>query len=102
MISALLKLIDDGKDSALLRFSLGSKYISAGDLKSAETHLAEAVKQNPNYSAAWKLYGRVLGQLGAVEKSITVYQQGISVAEANGDKQVAKEMAVFLSRLTKK
>ena len=37
-----------------------------------------------------------------LEKSISVYQQGISVAEANGDKQVAKEMAVFLRRLTKK
>jgi hypothetical protein len=55
-----------------------------------------------NYSAAWKLLGRALANLERDKEAIAVYQEGIAIAEQKGDRQAAKEMAVFLKRLQKK
>ena len=92
-------LLASGKDSPLLRFSLGMQYQKAGDHGRAILHLREAVKQDPKYSAAWKLLGRSLAESGAADEARVVYREGIAAAEAHGDKQAAKEMAVFLKRL---
>lgn len=90
-----------GRDNALLRFSLGSEYLKAGDAVSAAEHLRHAVAHDPKYSAAWKLLGRALADSGALEEGLAAYRQGIAVAEARGDKQAAKEMGVFARRLEK-
>lgn len=90
-----------GRDNALLRFSLGSEYLKAGDAAKAAEHLRRAVEHDPKYSAAWKLLGRALAEAGAAEDALAAYRQGIAVAEARGDKQAAKEMGVFARRLEK-
>jgi len=53
-------LLAAGKDNALLRFSLGMHYLKAGDAPRAVSHLREAVRQDPKYSAAWKILGKAL------------------------------------------
>ena len=87
-----------GQDSALLRYSLGNEYLKQDETEQAITHLAEAVRQDPDYSAAWKLYGRALTQAGRAAKAVEALNQGIEVAERKGDAQAAKEMRVFLKR----
>lgn len=94
-------LLASGKDGALLRFGLGMHYLNAGDAARALPHLRRAVEQDPAYSAAWKLLGRALAQTGANGEAIEAYRSGIAAAEKRGDKQAAKEMAVFLRRLEK-
>ncbi|MGZ5031587.1 MAG: tetratricopeptide repeat protein [Usitatibacter sp.] len=90
-----------GKDAPLLRFSLGSHYLKAGEPRRAVEHLRSAVAQDCEYSAAWKLLGRALSESGLRLEAISAYRQGIEAAERKGDKQAAKEMAVFLRRLEK-
>lgn len=92
-------LLDRGQDNALLRFSLGELCLKDGDAEGAAAHLAEAVRQKPDYSAAWKLYGKALQQAGQTNQAKSVFAQGAEVAEQKGDKQAAKEMRVFLRRL---
>lgn len=94
-------MLANGQDNALLRFSLGSAYFKQGDIDKALVHLAKAIELDPQYSAAWKLYAKSLAQDQQLEAAIEAYQQGIEVAEAKGDKQVVKEMQVFLKRLLK-
>ena len=43
----LQKLLDGGKDNALLRFGLGFEYLRAGDADAAVTHLRQAVLFDP-------------------------------------------------------
>ena len=95
---ALLAL---GKDSALLRFSLGMQYLKAADPVRAVEHLRAAVAHDPGYSAAWKLLGKALADTGHPAEAMTAYESGIAAAEKKGDKQAAKEMNVFLRRLEK-
>jgi len=92
-------LLAAGKDSPLLRFSLGMQYLNGGKAALAVTHLREAVRQDAHYSAAWKLLGKALAAEGARDEAREAYRTGIAAAEARGDKQAAKEMTVFLKRL---
>src|SRR5690348_16218570 len=94
-------LLASGKDSALLRFSLGMQYLAAGEPARAAEHLRRAVEQDPGYSAAWKLLGKALAESGDAAGAIIAYRDGIAAAERKGDKQAGKEMAVFLKRLEK-
>lgn len=100
-LQPLLAMLERGRDSALLRFSLGNEYIAAGDHEQAVTHLSEAVALDPGYSAAWKLLGKSLAELGRDDEAIDAYSQGIEVAAAKGDRQAVKEMTVFRRRLQK-
>ena len=95
------QLLAAGKDSALLRFSLGSHYLKAGDAARAAAHLRAAVVQDKDYSAAWKLLGKALGECGDRAGAIGAYRDGIEAAGRRGDKQAAKEMTVFMRRLEK-
>jgi predicted Zn-dependent protease len=101
LIANLEKLLGGPRDNALLRFSLGSEFLKAGDVGRAVTHLREAVTRDPGYSAAWKLLGRALAQSGHRPDALEAYEEGIRVAEAKGDKQAAREMQVFVRRLRK-
>jgi len=100
-LAAFEKMLAAGKDSALLRFSLGIEYEKAGEHERAAEHLARAVALDPNYTAAWKLYGKALAAAGRGADAEAAYRQGIAVAIARGDKQAEKEMRVFARRLAR-
>lgn len=99
MIANLEALLEKGNDSANLRFALASKHFEAGHLGKAREHAEVAVQADPNYSAAWRLLGQVQAEAGEPDRAMETYRRGIEVAERRGDRQVAKEMQVFLKRL---
>ncbi len=101
MIEKFEQLLATGKDSPLLRFSLGNAYLQAGDFDRAVANLTEAVAKDPGYSAAWKLLGKAHVANNNIPFAVAAYQGGIAVAIEKGDKQAAKEMTVFLKRLQK-
>jgi len=95
------RLLAAGKDSALLRLSLGNEYLKAGDPNAAAEHLARAVALDPDYTAAYKIYGKALTAAERRDEAIAAYRSGIAVAKRKGDRQAEKEMGVFLRRLEK-
>lgn len=99
-LASFEKMLAAGKDGALLRFSLGNEYLKAGAAARAAEHLARAVAQDADYTAAWKLLGRALVQAGRRDEAIAAYRAGIEVARRKGDKQAEKEMTVFARRLS--
>ena len=100
-IDNLEDLLASGQDNALLRFALGSAFIRHGKYQEALEHLARAVEHDPDYSAAWKVYGKALAECGNTEKAGDVFAAGIAAAGRKGDVQAQKEMQVFLKRLKK-
>lgn len=99
--ATLEAMLARGEDNALLRFTLGNILFQQKQYAEAEPHLARAVELDPDYSAAWKIYGRTLGAAGKIPEAINAFKQGIATAERRGDIQAAKEMTVFLRRLEK-
>jgi Tfp pilus assembly protein PilF len=102
MIASLEKLIGTPRDGALLRYSLGSEYLKAGDTEKAIAHLRDAVGKDGTYSAAWRSLGKALEQTGQHEAALAAYRDGIAAAQAKGDKQAEKEMTVFARRIERK
>jgi predicted Zn-dependent protease len=98
----LEKLLDAGKDSAILRFALGSELLKEDDNVLAIRHLRAAVDMEPNYSAAWKLLGKAQAAAGLREDARESLARGIAVAVERGDEQAVREMRVFLRRLERK
>ena len=90
-----------GQDNPLLRFGLGNHYFNEKAYPEAVVHLRSLLEQDANHSAGWKLLGRALAAAGETAEAISVYQQGLEVAGANGDKQVVREIEVFLRKLQK-
>lgn len=95
------KMLAQGKDSAMLRFSLGNECHKAGRLEDAIAHLRAALGFDPRYSAAWKLLGKYLAEAGHARDALDTYLQGIAAAQEKGDLQAVKEMQVFARRLEK-
>jgi len=99
MIASLEALLARGSDGAMLRFTLATQYFERGALEPALRHAEVAVALDADYSAAWRLLGRIQSASGLDERAADSYRRGIAVAERRGDQQAAKEMQVFLRRL---
>ena len=91
--------VKNSTDVHLVRFAIANEYMKAHDCASAVEHLARAVALDPDYTAAWKIYGKALAEAGRSEDAVRTYEQGIAVAQRKGDRQAEKEMQVFLRRL---
>ena len=100
-LARLRALCGGPRDGALLRVSLANALLAQNDAVAAIAELRCALEFDPDYSAAWKLLGRTLADLGDVTAATHAYAQGIAAAIKRGDKQVEKEMRVFLKRLQK-
>ena len=93
------RMLASGRDSALLRYSIGNEYAKAHEWPAAIDALAQAVALDPAYTAAWKLYARTLDQVGRRAEALEAYRRGIGVARDKGDRQAEKEMTVFARRI---
>ena len=101
VVRNLEALLAQGRESAMLRFSLGSEYLKLGEHWVAVYQLKRALELDQNYSAAWKILGKALSESGLPHEALDAYRKGIAAAERRGDKQAAKEMTVFAGRLEK-
>ncbi|WP_426134092.1 tetratricopeptide repeat protein [Pseudomonas sp. PWP3-1b2] len=99
MLESLEKMLAKGVDNSLLRFGLGKGYLDLKDNARAAEHLQKCVEFDPKYSAAWKLLGKAQAGLGDPTAARQTWEKGIEAAQAHGDKQAEKEMAVFLKKL---
>ncbi|MET0232540.1 MAG: hypothetical protein ABW186_16535 [Rhodanobacteraceae bacterium] len=101
LIARLRAQLGGPRDGALLRFSLGTALLQNGDPAGAASAFREAVGFDAKYSAAWKMLGKSLAEAGDARAAGEAYLRGLEVARTRGDKQVEKEIAVFLRRLQK-
>ncbi len=95
------RLLDSGRDDALLRFSLGSAYFRNHQYNEAVIHLKAAIGHNPDYSAAYRTLAKAFEKNADFAAAIQTYENGIQAAQRAGDKQAEKEMHVFVRRLRK-
>ena len=101
MIEELEALLAQGQDSASLRFALANGYFGQGDAVRAIGHARVATELDPDYSAAWRLLGQAQVAAGKERDAADTFVRGIEVAKLKGDRQVEKEMQVFLKRAQK-
>ncbi|MFK2878131.1 hypothetical protein [Rhodanobacter hydrolyticus] len=98
LIASLRSQCNGPRDGALLRYALGDALLDMGDAAGAAAEFRHALRFDARYSAAWKLLGKACLSLDDRAGAAEAWRHGIAVAQARGDKQAEKEMAVFLRR----
>lgn len=99
LIASLRGQCNGPRDGALLRYALGDALLDMGNATAAAEAFRHALRFDARYSAAWKLLGKACLALDDRAGAAEAWRQGIAVAQARGDKQAEKEMAVFLRRV---
>jgi uncharacterized protein HemY len=101
LVERLRAQIGGVRDGALLRFSIGNAHLGDGNYADAATSFRQALGFDAHYSAAWKLLGKALLAMDDEAGAADAWRQGIATATGRGDMQAAKEMTVFLNRLSR-
>ncbi|WP_461480994.1 tetratricopeptide repeat protein [Porticoccus sp.] len=101
LIDNLENMLSQGKDSAMLRFGLGSAYFNEQRYDRAIPHLQQCLVFDPGYSAAYKLLGRALVKRGQPALARQIFTTGLEKAVQAGDKQTEREISVFLKKLSR-
>jgi len=101
LIERLRTQIGGSRDGALLRFSLGNALLGDGMYTEAAQSFRDALGFDRDYSAAWKLLGKSLLAVDDEAGAAEAWTAGIEAATRRGDIQAAKEMTVFLNRLSR-
>jgi len=101
MIERMSALLARGQDNMLLRFTLGKALAEHERHAEAVPHLRAALAFDPSYSVAWKWLGRALLAQDDPAGARAAWEAGVQAAQSRGDKQVEKEIGVFLRRLDK-
>jgi Tfp pilus assembly protein PilF len=92
-------MLESGMDNPLMRLSIGQAYLERGDCSGAIVHLRRALERDPNYTVAWKWLGKALEMAGEEAQAEEAYRKGLDVAQVKGDKQLERELTVFVKRL---
>ncbi|HXR55987.1 MAG TPA: tetratricopeptide repeat protein [Casimicrobiaceae bacterium] len=101
-LASFERMLASGRDSALLRYSIGNEHVKAGNFAAAIDALEHAVTLDATYTAAWKLYASALEHAGRHADALDAYRRGIVVARQRGDRQAEKEMTVFARRIERR
>jgi predicted Zn-dependent protease len=86
-------------DDPVVRFGLAGAYLEAGQPAESAREYENAIRLDPDYSAAYRGLGRALSRAGREGEAREAFQRGLEVATRRGDLQTRKEIEVFLRRL---
>jgi uncharacterized protein HemY len=100
-LKQLEDLVKQNPNNALMHYTLGIEYLGTNEGKKAIAVLKEAINLEPDYSAAYRELGKAFMNSNLKKEAVEIFNKGIAVAEEKGDIQTAKEMHVFLKRISK-
>lgn len=90
-----------GKDPGdpFIQYAIALEYVSSNRLEQAAEILEKLMAASPDYTAGYHQAGRVYEQLDRDEEARRCYEQGIVVAERQGDAKDLDEMREALAFL---
>jgi uncharacterized protein HemY len=100
-IQQLENLVKQNPQSALMHYTLGIEYLRNGKKRKAINILKKTIAIDGEYSAAYRELGKALVESNMKPEAAIIFNKGIAVAEERGDIQTAREMRVFLKRISK-
>ena len=95
-----LEVLSMDPDDPMVYFGLGQEYMKGGVYIKAVEAFGNAVRCNPNYSAAYRFLGECFEKAQQPQQAKEVYEKGIPIAQAQGDLEAAKAMTAFLRRVS--
>ena len=102
-IKALERMLAQGQESAMLRFTLGHACFREELWDEAIQHYARALELDPTYSAAWQSLGDARAKAGEAQEAVRqTYADGLEAARERGDMQVVRVLEARLRKLDRR
>ncbi len=92
-------MLADEPNDPELRYMLAMEHASAGDDAGAVRVFQELIQAAPNFPPAYHMLGRTLQRLNRNADARAILQQGIPIAQKQGNLHAAGEMAELLESI---
>ena len=98
-LQQLMQFREDEPDDPFLKYGIALEFISMKEPESAVPWFEDLATKHPNYVPTYYQFGKLLWELGKLNESRTIFEKGIVVAEAAGNKHAAAELREIMEDL---
>ena len=98
-IEELEKLVQQFPTKPFPRYGLAMEYKKAARWDEALTHFREAIKLDPNYTAAFFHAGMACESAGKIDDAKQFYREGLAAAQKIGNGHAASEIGAALAAI---
>ena len=95
-IKAFLK---DTPDDSFLNYALAIEMLGIENIVTAKLIFEKLLQVDPNYSATYYQYGKLMQKEGNKEKTKEIFESGIKIAVSNQETHTAAELRTALNEL---
>ncbi len=89
----ILKMLEDQPGEPFLMFAMAKELEKEGDWPEALSWYERLRNQHPGYVGLYYHLGKVMERLERPEDALAVYEAGINIAQAQGDRHAWSELA---------
>lgn len=91
-INKLEAFLKESPNDCFLKHALALEYIKLGDDSHAQQLFEENISFDANYIATYYHLAKLLERTGARDNAITIYEKGMEIAKAAGDRHAYSEL----------
>ena len=91
-LNQLLKFLEQAPEDSFTRYSIAYEYLTAGDLSQALEYFQDLRQRDPDYVGLYYHLGKTYERMEAYETALEVYDAGLAVARAQGDRHAEGEL----------
>ncbi|PWV55860.1 hypothetical protein [Chitinophaga sp. S165] len=98
-IARIKEFLKDSPNDSFLKHALALEYIKIGDDNAARSLFEELLAFEPGYVGSYYHLGRLLERAVLPQEAIAVYEKGMEMAKAAGDRHAYNELQAALDDL---
>lgn len=80
-LNQLKDFLNESPDDPFLKYALTMEYLKLGDHKQAQIGFEDLIANYPEYMGTYYHFGKFLEQQGNKESALTIYNQGMELAQ---------------------
>ena len=84
--------LEERPDDEFVLFAIAKEYEGLGNEEQAETYYVQLTQNSPTYVGTYYHLGKLYERAEKIEQAMEIYEQGMEVAKAAGDKHAYGEL----------
>ncbi len=98
-IEQIKTFLNDSPEDEFLNYALAIEYLGIDETNLAKTIFEKLIINNPDYSATYYHYGKLILKEGDAEAAKEIFEKGIKIADKNKETHAAAELRSALNEL---
>lgn len=98
-IKQIITFLNDSPNDTFLNYALAIEYLGLDESQKAKEIFEKLIENNPEYSATYYHFGKLILKEGNKEQAQQIFEKGIKVADKNKELHAAAELRSALNEL---